>query len=599
MCGISGIVGQQPVAEALLESIRNLEYRGYDSCGVAIVNRSGLVVRKDVGTVDEVDRRISLAEVEGCVGIAHTRWATHGEVTRSNAHPHTSCAGEFALVHNGIIANYRHLREELVSEGHEFRSSTDTETIVHLIEKYYRSMGSLERAFVKALGRLEGSYAVAMVSVHEPDRIYCARFESPLLIGTQPDATYLGSDVNAFLGFTRSLIALEDGQYAILLPGQVCVKDIATRSIQPKTLLEFHGNVEAAQKGGYPHFMIKEIHEQPETVVRAMEVDAAAIEHLATQIARHRQTYLVGVGTTYYVAQMAQYYFSDLAGTFLPVISSDEFRSLAHVDGDTLVVAISQSGETYDTLDAIRFAKERGARTAAVCNVMGSSLARAVDQVIIQGSGPEVCVVSTKAALGQIIVLLRVAAALGRLRGETDDAVARDLRTLPDAIQQLLDERTEEIAALARTHSHIGNWLFLGRGIYYPVALESALKMKEVTYLHAEGMPAGFLKHGTLSLIDKNFFTVILAPSKQDGPLYTATMGNAEEVKARGGYLIGTLSGDGGEVFDEHIRLPKAPPALAPLLHLVALQLFAYFTAVALERNVDRPRSLAKSVTVG
>jgi glucosamine--fructose-6-phosphate aminotransferase (isomerizing) len=440
-----------------------------------------------------------------------------------------------------------------------------------------------------------------MVSVHEPDRIYCARFESPLLIGTRADATYLGSDVNAFLGFTRSVIALEDGQYAILLPGQVCVKDIATRRIQAKTVLDVDWNVESAQKGGHPHFMIKEIHEQPQTVIRAGEVDTAAIDGLADMMARYRRTYLVGVGTTYYVAQMAQYYFSSLARSFIPVISSDEFRSLAQVDADTLVIAISQSGETYDTLDAIRFAKERGARTAAVCNTMGASLTRLVDHAIIQGSGPEICVVSTKAALGQIVVLLRVAAALGRLSGATDRAetVTRDLRALPDAIQQLLDERTGEIAALAKRHCHIDNWLFLGRGIYYPVALESALKMKEVTYLHAEGMPAGFLKHGTLSLIDEGFFTVILAPSKEEGALYTATMGNAEEVKARGGYLIGSLADENGDLFDEQIRLPKAPPLLAPLLHLVALQLFAYFTAVALQRNVDRPRSLAKSVTVG
>src|SRR5262245_26910366 len=599
MCGISGIASQHTISGLLLESIRNLEYRGYDSCGVAIVNRGGLAVRKDIGTVDEVNRRIQLAEVEGSVGIAHTRWATHRAVTQANAHPHTSCAGEFAVVHNGIIANYRHLREELVSEGHEFRSSTDTETIVHLVEKYYRSMGSLERAFVKALTRLEGSYAVALVSAHEPDRIYCARFESPLLIGTQPDATYLGSDVNAFLSFTRSVIALDDGQYAILLPGQVCVKDIATRTTQPRTPLQIDWNVESAQKGGHPHFMIKEIHEQPQTVVRAMEVDTAAIDGLADLIAQHARSYLVGVGTTYYVAQMAQYYFSTLARRFVPVISSDEFRSLAHVDRDTLVIAISQSGETYDTLDAIRFAKERGARTAAVCNAMGSSLSRLVDHAITQGSGPEICVVSTKAALGQIVVLLRVAAALGRLSGETDDAVTWDLAALPDAIRELIEERSGEIAALAKAHRHIGNWLFLGRGIYYPVALESALKMKEVTYLHAEGMPAGFLKHGTLSLIDQSFFTVMLVPSKQEGTLYTATMGNAEEVKARGGHLIGTVTDEGSEVFDEQIRLPKAPPLLAPLLHLVALQLFAYFTAIALQRNVDRPRSLAKSVTVG
>jgi glucosamine--fructose-6-phosphate aminotransferase (isomerizing) len=538
-----------------------------------------------------------LAEAEGTVGIAHTRWATHGEVTRANAHPHVSCSGDFALVHNGIISNYRHLREELASEGHQFRSSTDTETIVHLVEKYHRAMGSVERAFVKALGRLEGSYAVALVSVHEPDRVYCARHESPLLIGTKPSATFLGSDFNAFLGFTRSAIALEDGEYAVLLPGEVVVKDLATRAPVDKTSFSIDWNVEAAKKGGYPHFMLKEIHEQPETVARALEVDAAAIDELARSIARYRRTYLVGVGTTYYVAQMAQYYFSSLARTFLPVISSDEFRSLAHVDADTLVVAISQSGETYDTLDAIRFARERGARTAAICNVMGSSLARVVDQAIVQGSGPEICVVSTKAALGQVVVLLRVAAAMGRLAGEPDEAVARGLAALPDAIQQLIDERAGEIRELARKHSHIQNWLFLGRGIYHPVALESALKMKEVTYLHAEGMPAGFLKHGTLSLIDKNLFTVMLVPPKQEGPLYLATVTNAEEVKARGGFIIGTVMEE-QEVFDEQILLPKVPHFLAPVLHLVALQLFAYHAAVVLDRNVDRPRALAKSVTV-
>ena len=599
MCGISGIVGRSSVSRTLLESIRSLEYRGYDSCGVAIVNSDGLVIRKDVGAVEEVNGRLPLAAIDGEVGIAHTRWATHGEVTRANAHPHASCAEDFAIVHNGIIANYRHLREELVAEGHEFRSSTDTETAVHLIEKYYRPTGgSVEGAFCRALKRLEGSYAIAMVSVHEPDRIYCARFESPLLIGTTPDATFLGSDFNAFLGVTRSAIALDDGQYAILRAGSVTVKDIASGAPRSKPPFEIDWNVEAARKGGYPHFMLKEIHEQPQTVVRALEIDESAVEALADRIARHRRTYLVGAGTTYYVALMAQYYFSELAKIFVPVISSDEFRSLAHVDPDTLVLAISQSGETYDTLDAIRFARQHGAATATICNVMGSSLARLVDQAIIQGSGPEICVVSTKAALGQIAILLRVAGVLGRRRGEPDE-VTRSLRELPDAIGQLLAERADEIQALARRHRHVGNWLFLGRGIYYPVALEAALKMKEVTYLHAEGMPAGFLKHGTLSLIDDSVATVILAPSKEEGALYTATIGNAEEVKARGGFLLGTLLEENPDVFDEHIVVPKAPRLVAPLLHLVALQLFTYFTGTALDRNVDRPRSLAKSVTVG
>jgi glucosamine--fructose-6-phosphate aminotransferase (isomerizing) len=599
MCGISGVVGRQSVSESLLSSIRNLEYRGCDSCGVAIVGRSGLVVRKDVGSVDEVNCRLSLADTNGCVGIAHTRWATHGEVTRANAHPHLSCEGDFAVVHNGIISNYRHLREELTSEGHEFRSTTDTETIVHLVEKYFRSMGSMERAFCKALSRLEGSYAVALVSAHEPDRIYCARLESPLLIGTTADTTFLGSDVSAFLGFTKSAIALEDRQYAIVLPGMVTVKDIATRSPSPRNSLRIDWNVEAAQKNGFPHFMLKEIHEQPDTSVRAMEVDQSAIDDLAEAINGHRTTYLVGSGTPYYVARMAQYYFSSLARTFVPVVSSDEFRSLVHVDPGALVVAISQSGETYDTLDAVRFAREQGARTAAVCNVMGSSLARLVDRAIIQGSGPEICAVSTKAALGQMVVLLRVAATVGRLRGDTDEAVTRDLRALPALIRELLEERTGDLRALAEKYRRIPNWLFLGRGIYYPVALESALKMKEVTYHHAEGMSAGFLKHGALSLIDQHVLTVVLTPTVEEGQLRVATIDNAEEIKARGGFLIGTLTEEVGEPFDERIAIPKASPLVAPILHLIALQLFAYFIAVALDRNVDRPRSLAKSVTVG
>src|SRR5262245_26016171 len=278
MCGISGIVGRQSVAQTLFESIRSLEYRGYDSCGVAIVTSHGLAMRKDVGAVEDVNRRVPLAEVGGAVGIAHTRWATHGAVSRANAHPHASCAEDFAIVHNGIIANYRHLREELTAEGHEFRSSTDTETAVHLIEKYYRTTGSVERAFCRALKRLEGSYAIAMVSVHEPDRIYCARFESPLLVGTTPDQTFLGSDFNAFLDFTRSAVALDDGQYAILRAGSVEVKDLASGVPQSKPTFQIDWNVEAARKGGYPHFMLKEIHEQPQTVIRALEIDETAIE---------------------------------------------------------------------------------------------------------------------------------------------------------------------------------------------------------------------------------------------------------------------------------------------------------------------------------
>ncbi len=602
MCGISGVASFHPIHDRLYEGVHQLEYRGYDSCGVAFVENRHIEVRKDVGTVDEVDSRANLRNLEAHVGIAHTRWATHGKVTRENAHPHVSCDGAFAVVHNGIIANYRALRERLQQAGHRFRSETDTETIAHLVEDHFRRTGNVEAAWVATLRELEGSYALAMISVHDSDRIYCARQESPLIIGVGTDANYVGSDFNAFIEYTKNAVILDDGEYGIVSKDSYAIKRVRDGEVVEKPVMVIPWDSELSRKGGYPHFMLKEIHEQPQAARAALAVENSAILDLVQAMAEARRIYLIGVGTTYYVALYGQYLFAELADVDVLPVSSDEFRYLDKSDPNTVVLAISQSGETYDTLMSLRHAKERGAKTAAIVNVVGSSIARLVDHVILQGSGPEVCVVSTKAALAQMVLLTRLAIELGVVRGKlsrsSQEAACDALHRLPGEIETLLNERSGLIRAAAYRHAHMHNWLFLGRGIYYPIALESALKMKEVTYLHVEGMPGGFLKHGTLSLVDENLYTLVFVPPRESGELYTLTVSCVEEVRARGGFVIGFAFDPAPGLFDEIILFPSSHPITAPLLPLVGAQLLAYFTATALKRNVDKPRSLAKSVTV-
>ncbi len=602
MCGISGVASFHPIHDRLYEGVHQLEYRGYDSCGVAFVENRHIEVRKDVGTVDEVDSRTNLRNLAARVGIAHTRWATHGKVTRENAHPHLSCDGAFAVVHNGIIANYRVLRERLQHAGHRFRSETDTETIAHLVEDHHRRTGDVESAWVATLRELEGSYALAMISVHDPDRIYCARQESPLIIGVGTDSNYVGSDFNAFIEYTKNAVILDDGEYGIVSQDSYAIKRVRDGEVVEKPVMVIPWDSELSRKGGYPHFMLKEIHEQPQAARAALAIENNAFRDLVEEMAQARRIYLIGVGTTYYVALYGQYLFAELADVAVLPVSSDEFRYLDKSDPDTVVLAISQSGETYDTLMSLRHAKERGAKTAAIVNVVGSSIARLVDYAILQGSGPEVCVVSTKAALAQMVLLTRLAIELGGVRGKlaanVRDEAYTALRRLPEEIEALLNERSGLIRAAAYRHAHMRNWLFLGRGIYYPIALESALKMKEVTYLHVEGMPGGFLKHGTLSLVDENLYTLVFVPPRDSGELYTLTVSCVEEVRARAGYVIGLAFDPAPGLFDEAVPLQASHWLTAPLLPLVAAQLLAYFTATALKRNVDKPRSLAKSVTV-
>ncbi|HJM82842.1 MAG TPA: glutamine--fructose-6-phosphate transaminase (isomerizing), partial [Nitrospinota bacterium] len=605
MCGIAGIVAHEDITAKLVDSIRNLEYRGYDSCGVALMNGSGVIsVSKNVGAVDEVSEKENFLKMSGNIGIAHTRWATHGNVTKANSHPHSSGNKAFTITHNGIVSNHDNLRTELGKKGYKFKSGTDTEVIVHLIDDQFKKLGSVESAFVNAMRKLEGTYAIAMITAHDKGKIYCSRMESPLLLGVGSDANYVGSDFNAFINYTKSAVFLEDGEYAIVTHENHVVKKIATGKTVERDVQELQWDLEMAQKGGFPHYMLKEIYEQPQIVHRALDIDGAEIREMAKAAINQKNFFITGVGTTFYVAQIGQYYFSNYAGITPMVISSDEFRFLAQVDSKSLVLAISQSGETYDTLSALRHAKARKAKTAAIINVMGSSMARMVDHLVLQGSGPEICVISTKAALAQMIVLARIALEAGVMRKHITAKEAKtkekELRKLPNAIDKLLNEQSAFIHAIAKKQSNIRHWLFLGRGRYYPVARESALKMKEVSYVHAEGMPSGFLKHGTIALIDDDLNSVVFTPTEDEKDLFKLTLSSAEEIRARNGYVLGIRFKTKLKQklpFSDEIVLPKTPSFIAPFLQVVVAHLLSYFTATTLKRNIDRPRALAKSVT--
>ncbi len=536
----------------------------------------------------------------------NTRWNNAWRRQRkANSHPHLSGDVAFAVIHNGIISNYRQLREEFRNKGRSsFVSQTDTEVIPHLLEETYQQEQDIERALLKTIARLEGTYAFAFVTTHDPAKVFCARKESPLVLGIGSDGMFLASDINSFIEYTRDIVILNDYEYALITSDSYLIKDVNTGERIPRAIQTITWSPEAAQKGGFPTFMLKEIHEQPDSIRTVLSIEPEQIQQLAKMIHEHQRTYLVGVGTTYYVALVAQYYFASLAKTFLPALSSDEFEYAAEVDRNTLFVCNSQSGETYDTLKALRFAKQRGAASAGIVNVIGSSISREVDLADYAEFRPGnlCCVLSTKAALAQMTILLRVALELGKIKGVLSEQQYQEsqlhLKDLPEAIQWVLDQRMSVIRKIATAHCHIKNWLFLGRGIYMAAAMEAALKMKEVTYQHAEGMPGGFMKHGTISLIDKEMNTLVLVPPQCEKELYEATMSNVEEVKARGGFIVGFHYGEPDSRFNEEVIFCEVASILAPLLELVAGQLFAYYSAVTLGRNIDKPRSLAKSVTV-
>ena len=605
MCGISGIVHSENIGRNLFNSIRNLEYRGYDSCGMAMLNEGELDLRKNIGGIDEVNALENLDKMQGSIGIAHTRWATHGGVTKENSHPHLSYKQEFVIVHNGIISNYQELRERLISQDVVFESLTDTEVFVNLLEESYAELKDLERAFLAALQQIEGSYSIVMLSTHDPEHLYCVKKESPLLLGLGEGCNYVGSDLNAFLEYTRQAIVLDDGEYVVLGRHDYQIRNVQTGEIVEKAVMHIDWDVETSKKGGYSHYMLKEIFDEPQTVRQALKIPREQISGLAVMFTEASRAYLMGVGTTFYVANISQYFFSNLADRYYPAVSSDEF-SVVKVDSGDLVLALSQSGETYDTKTALGYAKTSGAQTAAVVNVMGSAISMMVDQVIMQGSGPEICVVSTKAALAQTFIMLRVALELGLMREFLSQDVYKkhqqDLELFPEMIQQILNEQSGFVRNIARSTSHVEHWLFLGCGVYYPVAMESALKMKEVTYQHAEGMPAGFLKHGTLSMVEPALHSLFFVPLPEQKVLHDRTVIAMEQVKTRGGTVIGIIfQGDERAlaVCDQAVQLPQMSPLCAPLAQMIMAQMFSYYAALDLGRNIDKPRNLAKSVTVG
>ena len=605
MCGISGIVHSENIGRNLFNSIRNLEYRGYDSCGMAMLNEGELDLRKNIGGIDEVNALENLDKMQGSIGIAHTRWATHGGVTKENSHPHLSYKQEFVIVHNGIISNYQELRERLISQDVVFESLTDTEVFVNLLEESYAELKDLERAFLAALQQIEGSYSIVMLSTHDPEHLYCVKKESPLLLGLGEGCNYVGSDLNAFLEYTRQAIVLDDGEYVVLGRDDYQIRNVQTGKIVEKVVMHIDWDVETSKKGGYSHYMLKEIFDEPQTVRQALKIPREQVSGLAEMFTEASRAYLMGVGTTFYVANISQYYFSNLADRYYPALSLDEF-SVVTVESGDLVLALSQSGETYDTKTALGYAKTSGAQTAAVVNVMGSAISMMVDQVIMQGSGPEICVVSTKAALAQTFIMLRVALELGLMREFLSQDVYKkhqqDLELFPEMIQQILNEQSGFVRNIARSTSHVEHWLFLGCGVYYPVAMESALKMKEVTYKHAEGMPAGFLKHGTLSMVEPTLHSLFFVPLLEQKVLHDRTLIAMEQVKTRGGTVIGIMfQGDERAlaVCDQAVQLPQLSPLCAPLAQMIMAQMFSYYAALDLGRNIDKPRNLAKSVTVG
>ena len=605
MCGISGIVHSENIGRNLFNSIRNLEYRGYDSCGMAMLQQGELDLRKNVGGIDEVNAIEKLDQMQGSIGIAHTRWATHGGVTQENAHPHLSPDRKFVIVHNGIISNYQELRERLLGQGVVFKSLTDTEVFVNLLEESYSKYNDLEKAFLAALGEIKGSFSIVMLSSHDPDHLYCVKKESPLLLGLGEGCNYVGSDLNAFLEYTRKAIVLDDGEYVVLGRNEYQIRKVENGELVEKKVLHIDWDVETSKKGGYSHYMLKEIFDEPQTVRQALKIPREQISGFAEMLTDATHAYLMGVGTTYYVANISQYFFSTLANQYYPALSSDEF-SVVRIESGDMVLALSQSGETYDTKTSLEYAKTHGAKTAAVVNVMGSAISMMVDQVIMQGSGPEICVVSTKAALAQTFIMLRVALELGLMRKQITQkdyqTHQQDLESFPQMVEQILNEQSGFVRNIARATSHVEHWLFLGCGVYYPVAMESALKMKEITYQHAEGMPAGFLKHGTLSMVEPALHTLFFVPLPEQKVLHERTLNAMEQVKARGGTVIAIMfQGDERTlaVTNQAIQLPQMSSLCAPLAQMIMAQMFAYYAALDLGRNIDKPRNLAKSVTVG
>ncbi|GAB1344728.1 glutamine--fructose-6-phosphate transaminase (isomerizing) [Gemmatimonas sp.] len=607
MCGIVGYVGDRIATPMLIEGLKRLEYRGYDSAGVAIMNGKGVETRRAAGKISRLESAIAANPVEGTLGIAHTRWATHGPPTENNAHPHVSQNGKIAVVHNGIIENATVLKAGLEARGYVFKSDTDTEVLAHLIETAYA--GNLEAAVIEALNQVDGTYGIAVISSDERDKIVAARKGSPLLVGIGEGEYYIASDASAILSHTRHVVYLDDGDIAVVTKDGYKVLDLdATIREKPVTRIEW--DLAQIERGGYPHFMLKEIFEQPTTVENTMRGRLILEEGFSKlgglNISKEDllgidNIIITACGTSWHSALIGEMMIEELCRIPVEVEYASEFRYRNPiVTPRTLCIVISQSGETADTLAAMREAKRRGARTLGLVNVVGSTIAREDDGGIYLHAGPEIGVASTKAFTSQVVALALFTLKLARLRDLSvarGREIAQALAQLPAQIQSILD-RAEEIEALAEEFKRASNFLYLGRGFNFPAALEGALKLKEISYIHAEGYPAAEMKHGPIALIDEMMPVVCIAPHDA---VFDKITSNIQEVKARKGKVIAITTRDepslAGKI-DYEFRIPETVDLLTPILASVPLQLLAYYIAVKRGCNVDQPRNLAKSVTV-
>ncbi len=607
MCGIIGYIGMRGATPLLLEGLKRMEYRGYDSAGVAVMNGSGVETRKAAGKISQLERALAASPVEGDMGIGHTRWATHGVPNECNAHPHVDCKGDIAVVHNGIIENSGTLKQGLQARGHRFVSETDTEVIAHLIEEAFD--GNLEDAVIEALWQIEGTYGIAVVSSKDRNKIVAARKGSPLLIGLGDGEYYVASDVSAILAHTREVVYLDDGDVAVLTRDGYTVLNQRAQELE-RRVSKIDWDLDQIERGGFDHFMLKEIFEQPATVENCMRgrllpdqgtSKLGGLNMTDEELLRFDNILITACGTSWHSALIGEHMLESLARVPVEVEYASELRYRNPIVTDkTLCIVISQSGETADTLAAMREAKARGARTYGIVNVVGSTIARESDGGIYVHAGPEIGVASTKAFTSQVIALLLFTLKLARLRTLSmvdGKAIIEEMQALPAKIQNILD-RAPEVEKIAEEFKNAQNFLYLGRGYSFPTALEGALKLKEISYIHAEGYPAAEMKHGPIALIDDNMPVLFIAPHDS---VFDKVVSNVQEVKARGGRVIAITTRDEDALegkLDYEFRIPETKDMLTPVLASVPLQLLAYYIAVKRGTNVDQPRNLAKSVTV-
>ena len=608
MCGIVGYVGDRQAAEFLLDGLSRLEYRGYDSAGIAVYDGENIRVAKSVGRLAALRDKIKGNVPVGSLGIGHTRWATHGRPSDVNSHPHTDCHGDFAIVHNGIIENYLSLKEELIAKGHVFKSETDTEVVVHLLEDVYT--GDFVAAVRAVLARIEGSYALVFMSRRHPDMLICTKQDNPLIIGLGEGENFIASDIPAIISKTRRTYILSDGEVAVVRKNAVEVTNHLGAPV-PKKVFEVTWNAEAAEKGGYEHFMLKEIHDQPKAVRDTMsqritaDKKAISFEELAWDadyLNSFNKIYIVACGTAYHAGLVGKYYIEKLARVLVEVDVASEFRYRDPiVDEHTLLIVVSQSGETSDTLAALKESKRRGAKTLAITNVVGSSVAREADQVVYTWAGPEIAVASTKAYTTQLVLFFMLALYMAEIKqsitAERTAQLVAQLHEIPAQVSEILSD-VDPIKTFAKQYGFNEDVFYIGRGLDYAVSLEGALKLKEISYIHAEAYAAGELKHGTLALIVEGVPVIALATQRN---VYEKTLSNIKEVKARDAVVIG-IAAEGDRELEKYVdhvmHVPASDEFIMPILSVIPLQLLAYYAAITRGCDVDKPRNLAKSVTV-